>query len=256
MSFTLTTSTTEPLLIHHHSTMVIGESVTAHLCLENPADVELALMPHAKVSLYCLSSAGIRANIGKDAELTLVELGLQDDTSTRCFTVNLLESGASIHYAGLDQLLGQAHKKTELTINHRSPHTHSTQAFRGIYAHHAQASFLGKVVIEQSAAHSTASQLYKSILLSNDAKAWVMPQLEIYNYDIKASHGATIGQLDENALFYLCSRGLPLQMAQAFLINGLINDIVECIDEASLKSRYGKLVQDSVELALQGAGHD
>jgi Fe-S cluster assembly protein SufD len=261
MSIEITKTSSQPLIVQnaaHHRTITVAENVHAQVVLETSdnSNLDVKLGPHAHLTLYSLSTStehkahNLCASVLADAQFSMFEFGLMGDTTKRTTTVELMQPGASVNYCALDQLLGQADKKTELTIHHKAPHTTSSQAFRGMYAGSAKASFLGKVVVAQNAAHSSAAQLYKSILLSDQAKAYVMPQLEIYNYDIKATHGASIGELDRSALFYLCSRGIPYNEAKMLLITSLLKDILDGIKEPSIKQKYTELVHESVAQAL------
>lgn len=233
--------------------IIVQEHVATHIwCHGNNSRLTIHIEPHAQAFLYCLNNVDVAEHqvdihVGKDATISLFEFGLGHECTKRRTAISLKHRGATAHYFALDALMSTAVKHSDLTIFHQSPHTHSTQAFRGLYTDKASAHFLGKVVIEQCAEQSTAHQLYRSIILSDDAQASVMPHLEIYNHDIKASHGATIGELDYETLFYLCSRGIPEKTAKGLLLHTMVNDIVDNIKNPGLQEKLMALCADSIE---------
>lgn len=160
--------------------------------------------------------------------------------------INLLKEGANFIYLGLHGLKNNS-CQTILQINHQAKNTKSEQIFRGIYGQNSIGTFHGKVIIEKSAQHSLAKQDYKSILLSDNAKAKVKPVLEIYNHDISASHGASLGQIDELGLFYLLSRGINEEVAKAMLLNGFLQAILDKIGNNSIKENYSELIDKNLK---------
>jgi Fe-S cluster assembly protein SufD len=112
-------------------------------------------------------------------------------------------------------------------IDHASPETYSEEFYKGLIDENARGVFNGKLIIREKAIKSKAQQLNKNVLLSDTAEVYTKPQLEIFVDDIQCTHGASIGQLDEAAIFYLCTRGLSKQEARILLIKAFINDIVQ-----------------------------
>jgi len=112
------------------------------------------------------------------------------------------------------------------TIDHAQPHCGSHEVYKGILADHARAVFNGKIVVRIDAQKTDAKQTNKALLLSDDATINTKPQLEIFANDVKCTHGAAIGQLDDDAVFYLRSRGLGLDQARAMLIHAFASDIL------------------------------
>lgn len=252
-----------------HVSCVFGKTLTicvkpyAHVHLVFTKHVEqqnvmLNLEPNANACIYyppldtaSKSEQTLWATLNEHAHLSMFEISDYAATIKREITIDLNGKGAHVSYFALEHR-SALQKSSLLTINHRAKETSSTQAFRGIYTGNACATFLGKVVVDKDAAESSATQLYKSVLLSNTVKAQVMPQLEISNSDIKASHGASIGELDDNALFYLRSRGLSLLNAKALLLSGMSNDILEHITEPSLRLQLTQAMEQSLNHILEG----
>lgn len=141
--------------------------------------------------------------------------------------VKLCQAHAECHLKGLYYAKGKQHIDQQTTIEHASPQTYSKEFYKGIIDDHAHAVFNGKLVVHPKAIQSNAHQLNKNLLLSTSAEVYTKPQLEIFVDDIQCAHGASIGQLDETALFYLRTRGLTAQEARTVLINAFIHDIVQ-----------------------------
>lgn len=125
--------------------------------------------------------------------------------------------------------LANQHTKMDihLVINHHQPHSESRIVTRGVVKDHAKVAFTGKMVVDKNAYKTKAFLENKNILLSTNAEANTRPQLEIYNHDIQCSHGATVGHLDPDALFYLQSRGIPQDEAEQMLVNSFIYPSLE-----------------------------
>ncbi len=229
---------------------------------QRPSSLTIELAEQARGSFYQLietpKSASLeqqrKVRLSKDAYISNQCINLSLGSFKHGFDVELLEPRATVDFFLLDQLYGSAQSALNLTIFHRAPHTESTQLVRAIYADKSFGSFLGKVIVEKDAAKSSAKQHYKTVLLSEQAKASVMPQLEINNFDISASHGATIGELDKTALFYLQSRGLSLAAAKLMLVSALNRDIIDRI----LRVEVMELMKEKVDSSLKNAlgAHD
>lgn len=133
-------------------------------------------------------------------------------------------------------------------IDHAKPHCNSHEHYKGILMDNSRGVFNGKVIVRKDAQKTNAFQENNNILLSNDAIVNTKPQLEIFADDVKCSHGATIGQLDNDAMFYLKSRGIGVEAARAILIHAFASDVV----------RYIKInpVRDYIESILKSKFHE
>ena len=141
--------------------------------------------------------------------------------------VKLCQAQAQCHLKGLYHAQGKQHIAHHTVIDHISPYTNSKEFYKGIVGDKASAVFNGKVIVRPQAIKSKAEQLNKNLLLSRDAEVNTKPQLEIFVDDIQCTHGASIGQLDENALFYLRARGVNASDARQLLIKAFIQDIIQ-----------------------------
>ncbi len=172
--------------------------------------------------------------VSKQSHLKLYDAGIHNGDVVLSTDAHLNGFKASLDYVGLDFLRDRTKRHHDLTIVHNAKESISNQMFRGVYTDFSEGTFLGKVNIMKDTNQSAAHQLYRAILLSEHAKAFVRPQLEIYHHDIKASHGATIGSLDENQLFYLRSRGMSEQQAFAMLIEALVTELLASMELTEL----------------------
>jgi len=127
-------------------------------------------------------------------------------------------------------------------IDHAKPNCNSYELYKGILNDEARGVFNGKIFVHQDAQKTDAKQSNQALLLSDDAVVNTKPQLEIYADDVRCTHGATIGELDEKAIYYLRSRGVPLELARTMLIFAFANDIVQNIDILSVKRHLESLL--------------
>ncbi|MCG8434844.1 MAG: Fe-S cluster assembly protein SufD [Gammaproteobacteria bacterium] len=133
------------------------------------------------------------------------------------YQISLNAPHASADLNGLYLVQGRQHVDNHLRIDHASPHTNSGQLYRGVLNGHGRAVFNGKVVVHKDAQKTDAQQNNANLLLSDNAEIDTKPELEIYADDVKCSHGATVGQLDDKALFYLRSRAIDEDTARGLL---------------------------------------
>ena len=142
-------------------------------------------------------------------------------------SVRLAGPGAECHLNGAYMVRGKQHCDTTTTIEHVAPRTSCREVFKGVIDEQARAVFQGRIVIHRGAQQSNGHQLSKALLLSNQAEIDTKPELEIYADGGKCSHGATVGDLDRDALFYLRARGIPEAAARAILIEAFLADTID-----------------------------
>jgi Fe-S cluster assembly protein SufD len=144
--------------------------------------------------------------------------------------------GADCTLHGLYLARGRQHVDNHTTLDHAKPHGSSREVYHGILAGHATAVFNGRIIVRPGAMKTDAVQRNRNLLLSPDAVVDTKPQLEIYNNDVRCTHGATIGQLDAEALFYLRSRGIGEDEARNILIYAFAADIVERVKTPGVRA--------------------
>ncbi|WP_242203854.1 Fe-S cluster assembly protein SufD [Aestuariivivens insulae] len=131
-------------------------------------------------------------------------------------------------------------------VHHIEPNCESHQDYKGIFGDNATGVFNGKVIVEKEAQKTNAFQANNNILVSDKATINTKPQLEIFADDVKCSHGCTIGQLDESALFYLRSRGIPEKEAKALLMYAFSNNVLSSVKIPELKQRITKIIANKL----------
>ena len=134
------------------------------------------------------------------------------------------------------------HIDNYVNVDHARPNCTSTQLFKGILDEQSTGAFNGRILVRQDAQKTLAYQTNNNILMSDEARMNSKPQLEIYADDVRCSHGATTGQLDENALFYMQSRGIPRQEARLLMLYAFAHEVIEKIQVIPLKDRINHLV--------------
>jgi len=149
-------------------------------------------------------------------------------------------------------MLGTGDQTVEIvtTMRHVEPGASSNQVVRSVLGGHATGSYLGKVAVARDAQKTDASQSVKAMLLTRTATANAKPELEIYADDVKCAHGATVGELDANALFYLAQRGLPPAEAKVLLLQAFVGSVFEGIENPSERERVEAAAQAALERML------
>ena len=159
--------------------------------------------------------------------------GLLDREEVRAV---LAGEGAEALLHGLYVINGWQHVDNHTVIDHAKPHCSSREVYKGVLDGHAGGVFNGKIIVRKDAQKTDSKQSNKNLLLSEDAAINTKPQLEIYADDVKCTHGATIGQIDPEAVFYLRSRGIGLEEARSLLIQAFANDILDRIKFEPLRT--------------------
>jgi Fe-S cluster assembly protein SufD len=137
----------------------------------------------------------------------------------------------------------QQHLDNYMHVEHLSPHCTSHQFYNGILSGHARGVFHGRILVHKDAQKTDAKQTNRNLLLSDDAQIDTKPQLEIYADDVKCTHGATIGQIDETSLYYLRSRGLDEATARDMLLFAFAGECLERIKPGPLREHIEQLVR-------------
>ena len=153
----------------------------------------------------------------------------------------------------LQQELFNGHKGTRkqhvdhnTLVHHIEPNCESHQDYKGIFNENSTGVFNGKIVVEKEAQKTNAFQANNNILVSDKATINTKPQLEIFADDVKCSHGCTIGQLDESAMFYMRSRGIPEKEAKALLMYAFSNNVLNSVKIPEIKQRITKIIANKL----------
>ena len=151
---------------------------------------------------------------------------------------------------GVTLLEDHQHVDHYTLVDHISPNCESHQDYKGVFSEGSKGVFNGKIHVDQSAQKTNAFQQNNNILLDDKATVNTKPQLEIFADDVKCSHGCTVGQLDEEALFYLMSRGIPKKEAKALMTYAFANNVLASVELPILKKRINKLIAQKLGVNL------
>lgn len=197
---------------------------------------------------------GQQIHLQADASADLLHLDLGARLARNDLQVTLAGPGAEVSAQGLFFADGERHLDHHTRIDHRAPRTRSRETYRGIMDQHGHGVFNGKIVVHPGADGTDAQLRNQNLLLSAGAEIDTKPELEIYADDVKCSHGATTGQLDRNAIFYLRSRGLSADQARRLLIASFAREIVMHLPDGPLEEHVTRLLATRLpELAAVGA---
>ncbi len=173
--------------------------------------------------------------LGRNSRYNSTNINLGGRLSRHDIEVKFTAEGGEAWVDGLYMLNGEQHSDTHSIIDHTVPNCKSHQNYKGVLNDNSRGVFNGKVFVRENAHGTDAQQSNKNLLLSNDARVDTKPQLEIFNDDVKCAHGATVGQLEEEELFYLLTRGLPEVLAKNLLTYGFAEEIINKIKIESIK---------------------
>ncbi len=220
--------------------------------------IEISLADEAKIkhsrvqreshTAFHVGTTGVEVQRGSAYDATNITLGAR--LSRHDINVKFQKEGGEVFVDGLYLVGDEQHADTHSIIDHKLPNCISHQTYKGIIDGKARAVFNGKVFVRENAHGTDAQQSNKNLLLSNDARVDTKPQLEIYNDDVKCAHGATVGQLEEEELFYLLSRGLSESLARNLLTYGFAEEIVNKIEIESIKKQLDEAVLNRLNANL------
>jgi Fe-S cluster assembly protein SufD len=160
--------------------------------------------------------------------------------------------GAECHLYGFYLVDGEQHVDNHTWLDHAKPHCPSWEMYKGLLAGRARAVFNGRIVVREDAQKTDAKQSNKNLILGDDAIVYTRPQLEIHANDVKCTHGATIGRLDEEALFYLRTRGIGKNDARNVLIRAFADDVLDKIPEPTVRAALIDTLHRRLEREVQG----
>jgi len=217
-------------LIEHHTHM--GEQPYYTNSSTEVALAAGAVLHHFKLQAEArdaFHTTTLHVEVGKDALYDTFGMSTGARLSRNEIAVRLAGEGANCYLNGAYMVRGQQHCDNTTRIDHLVPNTTCSEVFKGVIDDEARAVFQGKITVHRDAQKSNGHQLSKVLLLSDRAEIDAKPELEIYADDVACSHGATAGDLDHDALFYLRARGIPEAAARAMLIEAFLAESVHNI---------------------------
>lgn len=238
-------------LIETYSTTGISESFTnqvMEVVVEKDAYVEYYKIQNDVNQASMVSTTHLR-QVGKSYTHT-VTISLNGDIVRNNLNVVLEAEHCEAHLYGLYFQGGKSHIDNHTIVDNVKPNCFSNELYKGILNNEAAGVFNGKIFVRPQAQKTNAYQSNKNVLLSDNASVNTKPQLEIFADDVKCSHGCTVGQLDEEALFYLRSRGISEKAARVLLVRAFAADILEHIKLAPIHDYVEKLISERLEFHM------
>ncbi|NNE99324.1 MAG: Fe-S cluster assembly protein SufD [Pyrinomonadaceae bacterium] len=223
------------------------------------AVVEIALADNAKLvhtrvqreSHSAFHIVTSNTNLGRTSIYDNTNITFGAKLSRHDVNMSFNKEGGEAWIDGLYLVEDGQHTDTHSRIDHRVKNCNSHQNYKGILDGRSRAVFNGKVFVHENASGTDANQSNKNLLLSNDARVDTKPQLEIFNDDVKCAHGATVGQLEEEELFYLLSRGLNEDLARNLLTYGFAEEIINKIEIPLIKKQLDEAVLNRLHARLE-----
>jgi Fe-S cluster assembly protein SufD len=256
------------LLVQPRNLVIVGENshvqiIERHQSLnENPvltnSVTEIFAQKRAIVDFYKIQNDNLEANL---IDNTYVSQKQESHVSVHTFSFggNLTRNNLNFYHFGERltstlngiTIIGESQHVDHYTlVNHATPNCESFQDYKGIFTDRSTGVFNGKVYVEREAQKTNAFQKSNNILLSDKATINAKPQLEIFADDVKCSHGCTIGQLDETAMFYMQQRGIPKKEAKALLMYAFSNAVIENIKIPELKQRITTIIANKLGVKI------
>ena len=180
----------------------------------------------------------LRASLKRDSFFNMVSLTSGAKTVRSSFKVELTEENSEAKVCGLSLLSETSQSHIFGNVIHKAPFSRSEQQFKAALQGQSRSSFEGKIFVHPEALKTESYQRSQALLLSPDAACFARPNLEIFADDVKASHGATVTQLDKEALFYLQSRGLSFEEASSLLVKGFVGEMISRVPFPSLTAKF------------------
>ncbi len=226
----------KPGLSNTVNEVFVGENAELHLYKLQNLNDESILLNQTFIKQECNSRLNVNV------------LSLNGGLIRNEITVNLDGEGANANISGLYLLDKQQHVDNQVYLHHNVPHCDSNELFKGIIDDEASAVFNGYINVARNAQQTNAFQQNNNILMNPKARIDTMPFLEIYADDVKCSHGATVGQLDVEAMFYLRQRGIPFTDARLLLLYAFVAEVTDKIGIKALRIS----IEDMVKRRLRG----
>lgn len=251
-----------PVMTVRRILVILGENAKAHMLMcdhtQNTAVdylssqvVEIIAGAHSTLDYYDLEENGatthrvstIYVDQHEGSDVLVNGITLVNGLTRNNYIIDVNGEHCETRLLGMTIASGTQHSDTHTFISHNAPRCHSNEMFKYVLNDTAVGAFSGKILVKPNCPKIDAYQGNRNICASATAKMYTKPQLEIYTDDVKCSHGATVGQLDEESLFYMRTRGIGLEEARMLLMQAFMSDIVDSIRFEALRDRMRHLVE-------------
>ncbi len=192
-----------------------------------------------------LGTTAIRQAAGSDVTSTSVMLG--GGVARHAIAATLDGSGATVRLSGLNVTTADRRHDHTVDVTHAASQCQSSQLFKGVVADRGRGSFSGRILVPADTTATEAHQTTRSLLLGSHAQADARPWLEILADDVVCTHGAAVGQLDDDAMFYLRSRGIPPSAARALLVTAFVREVLDTVDVPDLRVELEAAVTEALD---------
>lgn len=247
--------------VHHPRTLIVVEENAKALVVEHHVSlgdavtfanhvVEVSVGAGAGLRHYKVQREGTNAfhiahttaRVARDASYASFVLNAGARIARNEIAVALAEPGAACRLDGAYMARGVQVCDNTTFIDHKAPNGASREVYKGVIGDEARGVFQGKILVRPGAQKTDGHQLNRTLLLSERAQIDAKPELEIYADDVKCSHGATAGELDDDQLFYLRARGIPLDQARGLLVAAFLSDVLDDIPEEGVRDAFAAVI--------------
>jgi Fe-S cluster assembly protein SufD len=212
-------------------------NAVTEIALDDNASVDYTKVQRESHQAYHVAALQVRQ--GRNSVFRAHSIALGAAISRNDVGAELAGEGSETTLNGLFEGMGRQVVDNHTTIDHLAPHTTSRELYKGILGGQSRGVFDGRIIVRPAAQKTNAMQASRNLLLSKEALVNTKPQLEILANDVKCKHGATVGQLDENVLFYLRSRGIGLAEARRLLIHAFASEILDQVSVEAVRAQLG-----------------
>ena len=228
-----------------HGENVYFSNAATDISVDENATLHHYRVQESNKSAFLISSTEVEVGKGATYDSFLLNTGARLARSE--INVSLAAENSACHLNGTYMGTDDQHCDITTRVDHKTPHTTCDEVIKGVLAGSARGVFQGKIIVHEQAQKTVGNQSHRAMLLSDRAEVDVKPELEIFADDVICSHGCTSGQIDEDALFYLRSRGLSQEQAQSLLVNAFLADAVEAVQNEDLKDLFLVRISDWLE---------
>ena len=224
-------------------------NATAEIVLKDGAQLDHYRLQRESNSAFHVSTTS--AELGRSSRYGTTSINLGARLSRHDISVVMDHEGAETSVDGLYMVGANQHTDTHSVIDHKQPHCSSHQLYKGILDDNGRAVFNGKIFVREGAQKTDAMQTNKNLLLSDKARVDTKPQLEIFADDVKCAHGAAVGQIDPEELFYLETRGIGPELGRNLLTYGFAEEVIAKIKIDSIRAQLDETVLRQLHSSLE-----
>lgn len=232
------------IILTELNTSKISSNIIYELYLEKNSNIEFIIESNKPETTQILNFG---STINQDAMLKIFPIDISGKMIKNNYFINLKGKNSQCYYNGLNLLNGTNHIDNYIEINHNNKYTISHANHKNILNEKSSGVFYSKSTINKNSSNSEAHQKNNNLILSEKSMVHSNPQLMIYNNDVQCSHGSTTGEIDDEALFYLRSRGINLENAKIMLMHAFLNEIVNSLDNKNIKNDIQKKINSWIK---------